>query len=161
MSQLDRYKAEPNRLYVKGEHELDAIAVSLLVDSSGVHICARTGSVTKQTFDLSYDDITSVETIQNLSYDLVLHNGTREYHLTNVAADSDRIAEIVEAIRDSLSGGTDDSQATMAGSDGPSKNGQASGKAPVERLEKWADLCEQGVINENELQKKKRELLNA
>lgn len=160
MSEGERYEVDPNYLRISGEEDLDAVAVYLVVDDSGVQFCARTGSLSKRTFDLSYDEIDSVETVQDLSYGLVIENGKNEYTLTNVAADSDRIEEITGAIRASIGAGGENAGDTVDSSGDPSKNGHADGKTPADRLQKWADLHEQGIITKEEFEKKKRELLD-
>lgn len=168
------YVIDPNRVRATGAEDLDAVALSLRIGDGGVVVGLRTGAFTDRTLELSYDELVAVDAVSELSYGLVVETAETAYTVTNVTASDDEIDAIVRYVRERVrearrareterDDGVDDS-----GPDGEStENGSADGDDPdatggesaATELQRWTDLYEQGVITEEELQEKKRELL--
>lgn len=155
------YEIDPNRIRVRGREELEAIALSATVDASGVQVTVRTGAVSSREIQLSYADISSVETTEELTYGLVLVTDDSEYTITNVTANDEEFAEIVSFVRDRIRRhDSGQGNRTASGSSDPAGDTSAqSGAANAAELQKWVELNEQGVISDAELEEKKRELL--
>lgn len=157
MSGGETYHIEPNRVRATGAEEFEAVAMQLSIDPSGVELELRTGALSTRTVELSYEDLDGVETVEKLSHALVLEADGTRYTVTNVTADERELRELLASLQEYLE---------RAGAHDPAQpdDGTESGHTPrnagaVDELERWVDPHEQGVISEEELEQKKRELL--
>lgn len=150
-----KYDINPNRVRVEGAEPFEAVALSTEIDESGVRINARTGTVTNRRIELSYDDIEAVDMVDELVYTLVFEAEGRQYTVTNVTASDDEIAEIVDYVRRQMRSPRTNGRQPDPASD----SGEEAETSTADELKKWVELNEQGVITDEELEAKKRELL--
>lgn len=155
------YEIDPSRIRMSGDEAFEAIALSAEINETGVHIAARTGSVSTREIELPYEDIDSVGAEEGLLYALVLEADGTRYALTNVAANESQIQEIIGDVRTAI----EEANSPSVNGQQPEPDGATetdSADAPTsdaDELQKWVELHEQGVISDEELEQKKRELL--
>lgn len=183
-----RFRADPNRLLAEGDEGIDAPAMSFEVDDDGLRLTARTGTLTKRTFEFAYADVTAVDYDEGLTYDLLFEADGTTYRVTNVTADQSEVRDLVAFVRDrgeearrreratgesttddgGASGSPNASTNGAAGADPDPGTGSGGGAAAdgsgatadvAEQLREWAALREEGIITEEEFEEKKRDLL--
>lgn len=157
------YVIDPNRIRAVGAEEFEAVALSLSLDEAGVTVEVRTGAFSDRTVELDYSEVVAVDRLEELAYALVFETDDTEYIVTNVSANADEVAEMVEFVRRQMrrvrrqSESTDDAGASPTAGDGGTA--ASGGESAAAELQRWTELYEQGVISEDELEEKKRELL--
>jgi hypothetical protein len=179
-----RFRTTPNRLRAEGATDLDAVAMSMLIDEEGVHLTVRRGTFDKDRINLTYDTVDAVDYRDDLTYSLVVEAGGTVYTVTNVTADRREIESIVEYVRGAVNrrrsravdggsartgnaGSGSEARPEPTGGTGGDADGSGSstgagagaGADVTERLREWADLRDQGIITDEEFETKKRELL--
>jgi hypothetical protein len=162
-----RFRADPNRLLAEGDEGIDAPAMSFEVGDDGLRLTARTGTLTKRTFEFAYPDVTSVGYDEGLTYDFVFEAGGTTYQVTNVTADRSEIRDVVAFVRDRRGAArrrerAADASAADASADadaGATADGSGATADVAEQLREWAALRDEGIITDEEFEAKKRDLL--
>lgn len=174
-----QFESVPNVTRVVGSDNEELVTQKLLVADEGVTIMARGGVVGgPRDVELSYDEIQAVDHEGEYTFDLVLETTANTYTVTNVTADRSEITAMTEFVRGRLGaeptrarsptasdGGSDGGPATgsaAAGGGGPTNAGGGSGDGDAdvtEQLRKFAELRDDGIISEEEFERKKQELL--
>jgi hypothetical protein len=175
------YTLDPTRIRTTGEASVEGTVVSASITDTGVQITVRSGSISSRDVTLTYDEIVTVETVEELSHSLVIGAGGTEYVLMNVTIDEDRILELANAVKQGVrqartpGSGSERSESTRSGGSEPAPDGEGgtgerrdstettsadgSPQSAADELKKWVELHEQGVITDEELEQKKQELL--
>jgi hypothetical protein len=174
-----QFESVPNVTRVVGSDNEELVTQKLLVADEGVTIMARGGVVGgPRDVELSYDEIQAVDHEGEYTFDLVLETAANTYTVTNVTADRSEITAMIDFVCGRLGGRTRPSRSQTA-SDG---SGVTNGRRPAdgsgtadsggsggsdgsdggdvtEQLRKFAELRDDGIISEEEFERKKQELL--
>lgn len=171
-----QFESVPNVTRVVGTDNEELVTQKLLVADEGVTIMARGGVVGgPQDVELSYDEITAVDHEGEYTFDLVLETAANTYTVTNVTADRSEITAMTEFVRRQL-GAQPTRARSQTASDGsgvadepptgggPSGSGGAGSTGPdgasvTEQLREFAELRDDGIISQEEFERKKKELL--
>jgi len=158
MSSKSNIELDANRVRASGAESFEEIVVSAAISPDCISIETRTGSISADELELSYEELEVVDSKRELSFALVFETTDTEYVLTNVTPDPNRIEDLVATIRERI----DPQGSRIPSSDGgaaDSRSATGGSTSAADELQKWVELYEQGVIDEAELEQKKRELL--
>lgn len=172
-----QFESVPNVTRVVGRDDEELVTQKLLVADEGVKIMARGGVVGgPRDIELSYGEIQAVDHEGEYTFDLVLETAANSYTVTNVTADRSEIAAITEFVRRQLGtqptrarsptasdGGNSGDRPAMrsaSASGGGRTNAGSGGDGDVTaQLREFAELRDDGIISEEEFERKKQELL--
>lgn len=179
------FEATPNEVLISGAENATLAAQRLMVDDDGVHVVARGGLLGgSREIDLQYADVVEVRYEEAITYELVVETADATYTVTNVTGDeaeAEAVARFV-ATQAGLAPAESSVDATdpQAVSDGGDANGgvgseadagtgrmghgaadeSAAGESAVaRRLREFAQLRDDGIITDEEFERKKQELL--
>lgn len=164
-----QFESVPNVTRVVGNDNEELVTQKLLVTDECVTIMARGGVIGgPQDIELSYDEIETADYDGQYTYDLVLETPVNTYTVTNVSADEAEISAVVEFIRSQCRDDPDTSRTASDGSGTTAKTDPVSsqpgdvsdsGGDAAEQLRKFAELRDDGIISDEEFERKKRQLL--
>ena len=85
---------------MSGRETGTAVAVSLDVDTDGIHVETRTGVVAEDRILIPHERVDSVHVRRDGTYTLVVETGPTTYRMTNVASDRSAIREALDYVRE-------------------------------------------------------------
>jgi hypothetical protein len=179
------YESVPNVTTVEGGDNERLVTQKLEVTDWGVRLLCRGGVMGgPRDIEIGYSELVGVERQGRYTYELVLRTRTNTYTVTNVTSNEREIDDTVDYIQDHLdraaSPGTSGSSAAdrrgervdggtrateggdsgASGSDGTAGGG--SGTTDVtDQLRRFAELRDDGILTEEEFERKKKELLES
>jgi hypothetical protein len=182
-----RFQVTPNRLRASGAESLDAIAMQLDVTEESLQVVLRTGRLSKRTLELQYGDLEAVRESQGVTFDLVVETADTTYTVTNVTGERTELENILSFVQKRIrelqqpdpeptreqgtpsgtsqngaSSGSGGAAGTASASASAATDGAGAGSdamSVTEQLKEWAELREQGIISDEEFERKKQELL--
>lgn len=92
---------EPNTVRASGSQSFEHVGLEATVGETGVKIHTRDG-MDRNTIRLSYDEISAIERVENLSYGIRIATDDTRYELTNIGPDKSLIDSIVEALQSKI-----------------------------------------------------------
>ncbi|MXR50467.1 hypothetical protein GRX03_02450 [Halovenus sp. WSH3] len=117
------YIAKPNRVISSGAETLDAIALSLVVESDRLVIEARTGTTSDREIVVDHDQIYRVELVEGVAPEIEIETRRTEYVVTGVADSLQRARRIARTIRRLSNGGSEPAGGDPAGTERRSSAG--------------------------------------
>lgn len=168
------FEATPNEVIISGAERTTLPAQRLVIADDGVHVVARGGILGgSREIDLSFAAVVDVRYEEAITYELVVETDDATYTVTNVTGDEEEADAMVRVVADRAGIGPTSSSVDADGrptvSDGgdtstgvgtDTADARAAGETDVARqLREFAQLRDDGIITDEEFERKKRDLL--